>query len=330
MKSDTLPVIPCTPAPRRRVLLLLLKHRCVYLIEAKFGVTYEIYKRHVLGCSLAMVHKLDFEELVMDESLKSPSDLSLSILVVDDDELNQRMMRLLLKREGHSVECAANGQEAFDAVMKGSYDMVLMDLQMPVMDGVEASRRIRAWENGLKHTYIVALTASYLPERGAELFQAGIDNYIAKPFDVDHLRNILENGRENRKLRNSQKEAGSQPSADRLMIVLDPQLGIQRVGGDIEIYKEFLRDFINDLPGKLDALQTSAQNNDMDGLGRAAHNLKGVSGNLGALQLSEQSQRLEKEVSEGYTDKVENLLNEIMTVSDGLKKNISEYINIKS
>ena len=104
------------------------------------------------------------------------------ILVVDDDALNQRMMKLILTREGYDVDLASNGLEAFDAIKFHHYDVVFMDLQMPVMDGIEASRRIREWENGGRKTFIVALTASYLPEKGHVLFEAGIDNYISKPF----------------------------------------------------------------------------------------------------------------------------------------------------
>ena len=111
-----------------------------------------------------------------------PEISELRILVVDDDDLNRRMMQILLTREGHHVDLAANGMEALDAVKYQKFDIVFMDLQMPTMDGVEASRRIRQWENGGLHTFIVALTASYLPEEGHRLFDAGIDNYISKPF----------------------------------------------------------------------------------------------------------------------------------------------------
>src|SRR3990172_9917942 len=131
----------------------------------------------------------------MDLSAAKKSDIdgipSLTILVVDDDELNRRLMRVLLTREGHHVEVASNGLEAFDEIKAKKYDIVFMDLQMPVMDGIEASRQIRAWENGGSHTFIVALTASYLPENGQALFDAGMDNYIAKPFEIEHIQQLL-------------------------------------------------------------------------------------------------------------------------------------------
>src|SRR5512133_829621 len=126
-----------------------------------------------------------------EDKTEKPEISHLRILVVDDDELNRRMMQILLTREGHHVDLAANGMEALDAVKYQKFDIVFMDLQMPTMDGVEASRRIRQWENGGLHTFIVALTASYLPEEGHLLFDSGIDNYISKPFDFEHIKRIL-------------------------------------------------------------------------------------------------------------------------------------------
>ena len=265
-------------------------------------------------------NRIDMSERPID----SP-DSQLSILVVDDDDLNQRMMRLILTREGHLVESAFNGAEALEAVRAKSFDMVLMDLQMPVMDGMEASRRIREWENGKERIFIVALTASYLPEKGRELFEAGIDNYMAKPFEVEHLRHILQYGLESRKsgpVLEAVEPATELPAGDQN---LDFRVGIQRVGGNSDTYKELLRDFIDELPGRLDEFWAYYRNKDMDGLDRAAHNLKGVSANLGASQLSEHAQRLEKQVSQGYTESIEALLNEISSIASTLKETATYY-----
>jgi CheY-like chemotaxis protein/HPt (histidine-containing phosphotransfer) domain-containing protein len=265
----------------------------------------------------------------MSENLveKIATNQVLSILVVDDDELNQRMMKILLKKEGHTVECVSNGLEAFNAVKAKPYDIILMDLQMPVMDGVDASRHIRAWESGERHTFIVALTASFLPEKGRELFEAGIDNYIAKPFDVDHLRNILQFSIEKRKTGEASKAEKSDAGGTLSGAAFDARVGIQRVGGDVETYKELLGDFVHELPEKMETLRRCYRENDLESLYRAAHNLKGVSANLGALQLSEHARRLEKHVRESYTATVDELLKEISIVLDKFRESASDYIS---
>src|SRR5512139_2679948 len=122
----------------------------------------------------------------------------LRILVVDDDLLNQQLMQILLKQEGHHVELASNGLEAFDIIKLQQFDIVFMDLNMPVMDGRQASRHIREWENGVQRTFIVALTASYLPDEKQGLREAGVDNYIAKPFEVRHIQQLLRDRVDNR------------------------------------------------------------------------------------------------------------------------------------
>lgn len=128
---------------------------------------------------------------VEDKQASSENNPPLKILVVDDDVLNRRLMKVLLTHEGYQVDLASNGLEAFDAIRFQKFDIVFMDLRMPVMDGLEASRRIRKWEDGGQHTFIVGLTASYLPEEGQRMFDAGIDNYISKPFQMEHIKRML-------------------------------------------------------------------------------------------------------------------------------------------
>src|SRR5574341_701493 len=235
---------------------------------------------------------------------------SLEILVVDDDELNQRLMRVLLMREGHHVEVASNGFEAIDAVKHKKFDIVFMDLQMPGMDGMEASRQIRAWENGGAHTFIVALTASYLPENGQILFEAGMDNYISKPFEIEHIQRLLKYS--SRALLNSSSSTNVTPvDEETTKYVLDINLGIQQVGGDLGNYRELLRDFIEELPEKIQLMHDFCGALDTEKLSRAAHNLKGVTANLGATQLSKLAHRLDEQSSAGYTDSLKETIKDL-------------------
>ncbi|MGZ9234534.1 MAG: response regulator [Anaerolineales bacterium] len=158
----------------------------------------------------------------------------LKILVVDDDLLTQRMMQILLGREGHQVEVVSNGLEAFDAVKYQRFDLVFMDLMMPIMDGFEASCRIRDWENGGQHTFIVALTASYLPEEGHRLFESGIDNYIPKPFEMEHIERMLKYSAAARPIFSTcQKIPFPQKLSSKE--ILDIQNGIQSIADDLPI-----------------------------------------------------------------------------------------------
>ena len=241
------------------------------------------------------------------ESSRPPE---LQVLVVDDDPLNRRMMELILSRQGHHVEMAINGLEAVDALKARRFDIVFMDLQMPVMDGMEASRQIRQMETDQQRTFIVALTASYLPEQGEELYAAGIDNYLAKPFEVEHVLRML-------KYRSDAIEAAvskieiPHPAEISITDVLDFQIGVKRIGGDLEVYWELLNDFIDELPDKIDKIQQFYDAKDLDALARAAHNLKGVSANLGILQLSKYADRLDKQTTAGYTDDLAQTIKEI-------------------
>jgi CheY-like chemotaxis protein len=112
-----------------------------------------------------------------------------SILAAEDNEVNRLVLTTLLRQEGLSVTVVANGAEAVEAWRNGSWDLVLMDIQMPVMDGVTAARRIRGEEaaSERRRTPIIAVTANALPEQRAEYEQAGMDLVVTKPLEVAAL-----------------------------------------------------------------------------------------------------------------------------------------------
>ena len=268
---------------------------------------------HVPGC--CFVHVETIFVMDFDAVKRSGTEFSskLKILVVDDDVLSQRMMQVLLTREGHHVDTVSGGSEALNAIKPQKYALVFMDLQMPGMDGIEATHLIRHWENGNQHTFIVALTASYLPEIGDVLFKAGIDNYISKPFELEHIQRLLDYS----------IKAGLTAGLGKSVImktklasegVLDIEKGIEQVGGDVNTYKELLRDFATELPVRLQVIQHLFAVMDLVGISRAAHNLQGVAANLGAVQLSEYAKKLDTQSGEGYTESIAQLLQEIQLV----------------
>ena len=115
----------------------------------------------------------------------------LRLLLVEDHPVNRRVATALLRRDGHTVEVAGDGREALAYHQAGTWDAILMDIQMPVMDGLEASAEIRRREHGGRRTPIIALTASNMPDEVARCRVAGMDDVLAKPIDLDALRRTL-------------------------------------------------------------------------------------------------------------------------------------------
>jgi CheY-like chemotaxis protein len=113
------------------------------------------------------------------------------ILLVEDDDVNQKYVMRVLQRNGFQADLAIDGRRAVDAVMKSEYDLVLMDVQMPRMDGLEATAQIRFREGSNRHTPIVGLTANALPGDRERCLAAGMDDYLSKPVSVEQLKNAI-------------------------------------------------------------------------------------------------------------------------------------------
>ena len=120
-----------------------------------------------------------------------PEARSLRVLLVEDHPINQKLAMTLLAKWGHTVVLAENGQEAVAQFAQGTWDLVLMDMQMPVMGGIEATRLIRASESPGSHTPIVAMTANAMEGDRVACLEAGMDDHMAKPFKAETLRGVL-------------------------------------------------------------------------------------------------------------------------------------------
>ena len=248
------------------------------------------------------------------------------ILLVDDDFLNQRMMGLLLSNEGFSFETASNGDEAIKAVQTQQFDLVLMDLQMPVLDGYEATRRIRAWEAKKSHIPIIALTAMLFDEEEIQLcLDAGMDDCITKPFNTMELFQVIgsyvEGSVDLTKNKNKQEN-----NIDEGNPLLDIQSALPRFGNNIRTYQEFLEEFIQTLPDKMKQFWIMFDSGDYQSLSASAHNLKGVSASLGAKRLSESVSKLDKQSRNGQSKLVKKTLRECNTNALNLQDNAMKEV----
>jgi two-component system sensor histidine kinase/response regulator len=207
------------------------------------------------------------------------------VLLAEDNIVNQRVALGLLTRRGHAVTVANNGREALAAVERETFDLVLMDVQMPEMGGLEATAAIRQREQRTGgHLRIVAMTAHVMTGDRERCLAAGMDGYLSKPIDRQMLFAVVEQG-------------GSGPPAPvraPAVASLDRAAMMHRLGGDLELFADVTSLFLEDCPVHVAAIKAAIDARDADGLRTASHALKGVAANLSAAGLFEAAQILER------------------------------------
>jgi two-component system sensor histidine kinase/response regulator len=217
----------------------------------------------------------------------------LRVLVAEDNSVNQRLARRLLERLGHTVVVAGDGREALAALERGAFDVVLMDVQMPEMDGLEAARRIRQRERQTGgHLPIIALTAHALTGDRERCLDAGMDDYVTKPIQFERLQEALA-GVTRRAEAGGGAAERSPPPAEDGRPALDRADLFARVEGDAQLVAELLEGLLEELPRAAAALRDAAARDDLRGLRRGAHALTGMFANLSAKETAARAARLE-------------------------------------
>jgi CheY-like chemotaxis protein len=221
------------------------------------------------------------------------------ILLVEDNELNQEVATGLLGEVGFQVDVAENGQVALDKLGQRDYDLVLMDMQMPVMDGVSATVALRQdprWEK----LPVVAMTANAMAQDREKCRLAGMNDYVAKPIDPPELFRVL---RRWIVPRERPLVVTSPVTAEEVEVPvvegLDAQLGLRRVLGKRALYQSMLTKFVSNQETTAEEIDRALQTGDRATAERLAHSAKGVSGNIGAVRLQELAGQLEREIREG-------------------------------
>ncbi len=221
----------------------------------------------------------------------------LRVLIVDDVDANCLLAQAMLRRFGHKSEVATSGFQALEKVVAGQFDVILMDVEMPGMDGMETARRIRE-RLGAGAPRIIAITANVLPGDRERCLAAGMDDYLAKPIQMEALRAAIE-----------QAGVGTPDPAIRPAEPA-PAPGVAAVDWSrIESFKPFDPDggmvagviaaFLADAPRRIGTIRATHASGDADGLAAAAHALKGAAANIGAARLQALLHDIEARAREG-------------------------------
>jgi CheY-like chemotaxis protein len=250
------------------------------------------------------------------------------ILVVEDNDINQLVVKDHLEQAGVVVTIAGNGKEAVQKVQEAPFDLVLMDLQMPVMDGFEACKRIRKQER-FKDLPILAMTAHAMVEDREKCLQAGMVEHVTKPINPPVFFSALMNAigvdaAPEEQIFESQKEVF--PVFKAIAI----ETGLARVSGNKKLYRELLVRFTTRFADAVIELKRQLSHGDTETARRLVHSIKGVSGNIGAMDLSDRADELEiaidKEIEgvpEILVEKFETTLIQVMeSIQNILQQNL--------
>lgn len=243
----------------------------------------------------------------------------LRILAVEDNPVNQKVIVRMLEKRGHSIKLASNGIEALKAMEIDTFDLVLMDVNMPEMDGLTATSRIREKEKSTgDHIRIIAMTAYALKGDRERCIQAGMDDYLAKPIKSAKLYELIEG-----QFVSPDDPAGKGEGFSN--DVFDRDDALDSMDGDMDLLKEMVVEFLEQLPKDINALQESISNKDTVTLERTAHTIKGSTGILSARNTYEVAQRLEVMGKEGELDEAMHTYDSLIKESEKLRKALQDF-----
>jgi CheY-like chemotaxis protein/HPt (histidine-containing phosphotransfer) domain-containing protein len=251
----------------------------------------------------------------------------LCILVAEDDAVHQSVIVRMVESWGHTAVVVANGEAALAAMEETAFDLVLMDVEMPVMSGFEATARVRVREREarLPHTRIVALTAYAMKGDRERCLAAGMDEYLSKPISRASLFAVLQK----LSLTSSNGEpegpaAGSPASVKPRHLAFDRRAALDRLDGDEELLREVLDVFFDDTPKQLQILKDAIVRREVDVVVRQSHSLKGACLNVGAQVLGNLALEIEAACKRGRLTEMDSLIQDFERGFEHLRQVTSE------
>jgi CheY-like chemotaxis protein/HPt (histidine-containing phosphotransfer) domain-containing protein len=253
-------------------------------------------------------------ELITQHSLRE-NRRSLKVLVAEDSPVNLKLIVRLLEKRGHTVTSAGNGRQVLRSLERRPFDLILMDLQMPEMDGLEATVAIRERERSTgEHVPIVAMTAHAMKGDRERCMNAGMDAYISKPVRAGELFETIE-----RIVPAGIRGGLGMPHEEDASEIIDWGGAVKHFEGDVELLKEIAEIFLEETPLVMEKMRDAMRNGDKDGLERAAHTVKGSVGNFVAKPAFQAAQRVEQIGRDGNMGEAEEAYNALEMELEKLK-----------
>ena len=281
---------------------LAISRRLVELLGGRIWVTSEKEKGSTFSFTAAFERTLPPSGPAEDSSSAPPAMngrqvCTFRVLLAEDNIANQELVRQVLMMRGHSVSVAANGKEALALLNTDLFDLILMDIQMPVMDGIQTLQKIREDElkAGNKHIPVIAVTAHAFESDRERFLNMGFDGYLAKPFSITDLAKLVEEKASrlscvsNASALQTQEKHGTSES---LPVNIDEAL--QRLEGDRDIFTKILSLYLQETPGLIVSLEHALRKQSATDTERFAHSIKSVSANIGARGMAEVASEIER------------------------------------
>jgi PAS domain S-box-containing protein len=237
-------------------------------------------------------------------------DFNHRVLLAEDNITNQKVAMGILKKLGLSADVAGNGAEAVSALKATDYDLVLMDLQMPDMDGLEATRQIREKESGVRNINIpvIAMTAHALSGDREKCLLSGMNDYLSKPITPAILAEILKKWLPGKTPETGEKQADIHAPEKMQHMVFNKKDMLERLLFDHELAQTVMAAFLDDIPKQIDLMISLLEKGDLSAVQRQAHSIKGASANVGGEALREIAFQSEKSARAGDFAAIRNAL----------------------
>ena len=266
------------------------------------------------------------EDVALEESetadqIEDTTDNGRSILLVEDNLTNQLVAKSIARKLGYQIEIANNGQEAIDILSADPYDLVLMDIQMPILDGYQTTAVIRDPSSSVQNHKIpiVAMTAHAMQGDRDKCLDAGMDDYLTKPIRPQELSDSLS--------RWLPVNEHIESTTDDTIVIFDYEELRNRLMEDDDLVKEVVTSYLGDLPQQIDELESCIAAGNAENILDQAHKIKGSSSNVGGIALSNVAHDMEQLAKSGQLSQISELLAQLKAQEIQLRSAMEELLN---